>query len=460
MAYNILEARRQGYNDKEIADFLAEHQKVNLDTARKEGYSDSEIISFLNKQDFSFGGAFMAGVRAERLSEIDGIKQILGGELDEDLIAKENLAQQAYEERGVATTLGRIAGGLVNPSTLLPGSMLFKGWRGAAAAGALGGGIGGAVRPLYEEDDSRLASGIVDAGAGAVIGGTLGKLVDTLAKRGDVNKAAVDAPQGNLSSAEKTLEDDLETEAIVKSVIGDEDPLKSVNSNFIQQVDNELSLDNLPVLPPYLSGSSPRFLGTKLNWESDIDLAFYTVGKGDTKSKSHKEFVDYLSSAFNISEADVLTLSKSARTDIIDNIKTQQKEAAKLGAKTETVTVPVSKTLESLVNPVTKGLDDASKFVYNIGAKFQPDAAGRVRINLSDPAVKELETVMKTLDPNYNITDAALASRGYNDILNNLKQVQGRNYTSKTFSQFIKDKPYNVDAWLEMAKRGDYDGCL
>jgi hypothetical protein len=460
MAYNILEARRQGYNDKEIADFLAEHQKVNLDTARKEGYSDSEIISFLNKQDFSFGGAFMAGVRAERLSEIDGIKQILGGELDEDLIAKENLAQQAYEERGVATTLGRIAGGLINPSTLLPGSMLFKGAKGLATAGAVGGGISGAVRPLYEEDDSRLASGIVGAGAGAVIGGTLGKLVDTLAKRSDVNKAAVDAPQGTLSSAEKTLEDDLETEAIVKSVIGDEDPLKSVNSNFIQQVDNELSLDNLPVLPPYLSGSSPRFLGTKLNWESDIDLAFYTVGKGDTKSKSHKEFVDYLSSAFNISEADVLTLSKSARTDIIDNIKTQQKEAAKLGAKTETVTVPVSKTLESLVNPVTKGLDDASKFVYNIGAKFQPDAAGRVRINLSDPAVKELETVMKTLDPNYNITDAALASRGYNDILNNLKQVQGRNYTSKTFSQFIKDKPYNVDAWLEMAKRGDYDGCL
>ena len=460
MAYNILQARRAGATDEQIARSITKDFNVDYDQLIAEGATPQQIINSGTFQDLSFGEAFMAGARAEVLSEVDGVKQILGGELDEDLVAKENLAQQAFEERGVATTLGRIAGGLVNPSTLLPGSMLFKGAKGLATAGAVGGGISGAVRPLYEEDDSRLASGIVGAGAGAVIGGTLGKLVDTLAKRGDVNKAAVDAPQGNLSSAEKTLEDDLETEAIVKSVIGDEDPLKSVNSNFIQQVDNELSLDNLPVLPPYLSGSSPRFLGTKLNWESDIDLAFYTVGKGDTKSKSHKEFVDYLSSAFNISEADVLTLSKSARTDIIDNIKTQQKEAAKLGAKTETVTVPVSKTLESLVNPVTKGLDDASKFVYNIGAKFQPDAAGRVRINLSDPAVKELETVMKTLDPNYNITDAALASRGYNDILNNLKQVQGRNYTSKTFSQFIKDKPYNVDAWLEMAKRGDYDGCL
>lgn len=460
MAFNVLAAKREGYTDAEIAEYLAQKSGFNLVGAKEEGYEDKEIVSYLNRQDFSFGGAFMAGARAEVLSEIDGAKQILGGELDEELVAKENLAQQAYEERGVATTLGRIAGGLVNPSTLLPGSMLFKGAKGLATAGALGGGIGGAVRPLYEEDDSRLVSGIVGVGAGAVLGGTLGKLVDTLAKRSDVNKAAVDASKGNLSSAEKTLEDDLETEAIVKSVIGDEDPIKSVNNEFIQQVDNELSLDNLPVLPPYLSGASPRFLGTKLNWESDIDLAFYTVGKGDTKSKSHKEFVDYLSSAFNISEADVLTLSKSARTDIIDNIKTQQKEAAKLGAKTETVTVLVSKTLESLVNPVTKGLDDASKFVYNIGAKFQPDAAGRVRINLSDPAVKELETVMKTLDPNYNITDAALASRGYNDILNNLKQVQGRNYTSKTFSQFLKDKPYNVDTWLEMAKRGDYDGCL
>jgi hypothetical protein len=460
MAFNVLAAKREGYTDAEIAEYLAQKSGFNLAGAKEEGYTDNEIVSYLNRQDFSFGEAFMAGARAEVLSEVDGIKQILGGELDEDLVAKENLAQQAYEERGVATTLGRIAGGLVNPSTLLPGSMLFKGAKGLATAGAVGGGIGGAIRPIYEEDDSRLVSGVVGAGAGAVLGGTLGKLVDTLAKRSDVNKAAVDAPQGNLSSAEKTLEDDLETEAIVKSVLGDEDPIKSVNSDFIQKVDNELSYDNLPVLPDYLAGASPRFLGTKLNWESDIDLAFYTIGKGDSKSKRHDEFVDYLSSALGLPKEDVLAISKSARTDILNSIKNQQKEAARLGVKPQALTVPVSKTLDNLVNPVTKGLDDLSKVVYNIGGKFQPDAAGRVRINPTDPAVKELETVMKTLDPNYNIQDAVLASKGYNDILNKLKESQGRNYTSKTFSQFIKDKPYNVDAYLEMAKRGDYDGCL
>lgn len=460
MAYNILQARRAGATDEQIARVIAEDSGIEYDQLISRGATPEQIINAGTFQDLSFGEAFMAGVRAERLSEIDGIKQILGGELDEDLVAKENLAQQAYEERGVATTLGRIAGGLINPSTLLPGSMLFKGAKGLATAGAVGGGIGGAVRPIYEEDDSRLVSGVVGAGAGAVLGGTLGKVVDTLAKRGDVNKAAVDAPQGNLSSAEKTLEDDLETEAIVKSVLGDEDPIKSVNSEFIQRVDNELSYDNIPLLPDDLAKSNPNYNGIQLNWEAEIDKGWYIVGNPKKQAKSRERLVEHLATSFNLSNQEVELIARQAHKEIIQNIQKSLSESSAKGVRASAVDVPISKTLDNLINPVTKGLDDLSKVVYNIGAKFQPDASGKFRIRPTDPAVKELETVMKTLDPNYNIQDAVLASKGYNDILNKLKEAQGRNYTSKTFSQFIKDKPYNVDAYLEMAKRGDYDGCL
>jgi hypothetical protein len=464
MAYNVLAARRAGATDEQIARILAEETGADYQSLIDEGATVQQIINAATFEDLSFGEAFMAGARAEVLSEIDGVKQILGGELDEDLVAKENLAQQAYEERGFATTLGRLAGGLVNPSTLLPGSMLFKGAKGLATAGAVGGGVGGALRPLYEEDESRLASAALGTVGGAVIGGTLGKVIDTLTKRSDVNKVAVDAAEGKLSSAEKTLEDDLETEQIINRVIGDEDPIKSVNSELIQKIDNELTYDNLPVLPDYLASSKPRFGSTKLNWEAETDMAFYVIGKGDTKSASHEKFMKYVTESvaprLGIAEQDIPAFSKLVRKDIIESIQKQQREAAAVGVKPSTVTVPVSKTLDSIVNPVTKGLDDTSKMVYNIGARFIPDASGKVRANLSDPSFKELETLMKTMDPNYGTQDAVLAARGYTDILSKLKETQGRNYVSKTFEQFMKDKPYNLDTWLEMAKRGDYDGCL
>lgn len=47
MAFDIAGARREGYSDKEIADFLATQHKFNVDGARSEGYSDTEIADYL-----------------------------------------------------------------------------------------------------------------------------------------------------------------------------------------------------------------------------------------------------------------------------------------------------------------------------------------------------------------------------------------------------------------------------
>ena len=47
MAFDIEGARKEGYSDSEIADYLAQQKKFDLAGARKEGYSDAEIISHL-----------------------------------------------------------------------------------------------------------------------------------------------------------------------------------------------------------------------------------------------------------------------------------------------------------------------------------------------------------------------------------------------------------------------------
>lgn len=49
MAFDVIGARKEGYSDTEIAEFLAKDQKFDLTGARKEGYSDTEIIDHLTK---------------------------------------------------------------------------------------------------------------------------------------------------------------------------------------------------------------------------------------------------------------------------------------------------------------------------------------------------------------------------------------------------------------------------
>lgn len=49
MAFDIEGARKEGYGDKEIADFLASKSGFDISGARKEGYGDTEIVTFLSK---------------------------------------------------------------------------------------------------------------------------------------------------------------------------------------------------------------------------------------------------------------------------------------------------------------------------------------------------------------------------------------------------------------------------
>ena len=47
MAFDIEGARKEGYSDAEIVDYLASQRKFDVAGARKEGYTDAEIIAHL-----------------------------------------------------------------------------------------------------------------------------------------------------------------------------------------------------------------------------------------------------------------------------------------------------------------------------------------------------------------------------------------------------------------------------
>ena len=50
MGFNVQDARKAGYSESEIADYLSKNQKFNITEARKSGYDDNEIIDHLTKK--------------------------------------------------------------------------------------------------------------------------------------------------------------------------------------------------------------------------------------------------------------------------------------------------------------------------------------------------------------------------------------------------------------------------
>lgn len=177
MAYNVLAAKRAGATDEQIARIIAEDSGQNYDELISSGASNDQIIKIGSEEEISGFEAFSRGFSAEAGSEIAGAAQLLGAEPTDEMVAKEQEARAASETNPIATGLGRFVGGIFNPSTLIPGSVLLKGAKGLALGGAAAGGASGFLRPIYDEEDlGRGASTALGVVAGAGLGGILGKL--------------------------------------------------------------------------------------------------------------------------------------------------------------------------------------------------------------------------------------------------------------------------------------------
>lgn len=501
--FNVVGAQREGYSNADIAEYLAKEAGFDLAGARAEGYTDEDIIGHLNSQNMSRLDSFLAGAKAEVLSELDGAKQILGGELSNERIAQENLARQAEHENYWSTLAGRFLGGLVNPTTLLPGSVFFKGAKGLAAAGAVGGGISGAVRPEYTEEDSRLQSAALGLGLGGVLGGAVGAVAQRFGRTADA-AATVPSASAKVDPTQTTVDltagpsvplpkapevempkvgevkvgpDNMEYEFLGKQWVNRQtgriatrevsamlNPVQPVAQAFdtqgqdlMQGAVNQFDVNNLPKLPAFLRGAKPGFFTSRLEFETDIDKALYTVGNPKTKSKSHDEYVKFLKSSLNLSEPQVLDLGAKVRKEVIDRAKAAQRTAATKGGSVETIPFRMSRALDEVVNPIEKHLDDQSKIVYNFGKTLGDDIVPADKI--AQAQVDGVADIYKTLDPNATDLEMLATIKDYTKLLQASKQQQGRAFRARSLEDMLSNKHKNTDNLIDAALAGELDGC-
>jgi hypothetical protein len=234
--FDVLAAKKDGWTDKDIAEALSENAGFDLNAARQDGWGYKDVISSLNATNASPFQTFLNSAKQEVGSEIKGLGQLTGlGELD---TASESLRRQMADENPISGVLGTIAGGLVNPSTLVPGALFLKGAKGVAAAGALAGGASGALQPIYEEEDSRLVS----AAFGTALGGTLGAVLGAVSGKFG-RKAAQDLVEKAKAKGAKT-DDDVAKIIQEDTGIKLDDP-KTVNSLFPE---NTAKVESTPVV--------------------------------------------------------------------------------------------------------------------------------------------------------------------------------------------------------------------
>ena len=477
---NVLAAKRAGATDEQIARIIAQDKGQEYDDLIAAGATPQQIIKIGNEQGLSFGEAFMAGARAEALSEIDGIKQIFGGELSDKQVAQENLARQAAEERGFATGLGTLVGGLVNPSTLLPGSFLLKGAKGVAAAGAVGGGIAGAVRPIYTEEDLGRLGG---AAVGATIGGTLGfgigkliekfgpKVADDIINTGTVSPDGTEITtphfklkldeDGNWVKEDAPITEDLlkarqlAEERRAATIDGLEPRVESPEVTAAKTVEEEIT----PVLPQFLAGAKPRFAKSTIDFESDVDKALYIVGNPATKSARHDDYMAFLQQALQTDEAAIAKLAREVRSEVVQAGKLAQGEAGLSGiGQIDNFKFNFSRAVDNLLNPPDKYLDDFSKKVYNLGAGYRTGPKGYPV--LSPKQAEEAVSVMQRADPTFikSMPDASRNVVAYRRYLDDMKALNGRNFKAKSFEDFIT-KGIDADDQIKMVEAGFFDGC-
>lgn len=150
MSFDIEGAKKAGYSDAEIADYLASQSNFDAAGARTSGYSDAEIINHLSaipaskvqstKYDPTEGMSsydkFMAGV-GKALTDLGRGTGQLVGLVDQKSIAEAKARDVALMNTGSGTA-GNIAGNIAPflATSFIPGANTYTG---AATIGTIGG---------------------------------------------------------------------------------------------------------------------------------------------------------------------------------------------------------------------------------------------------------------------------------------------------------------------------------
>jgi len=184
MAFDVNAARKAGYSDQDIAEYLGQQKKFDAAGAISAGYAPSELINYLNPKESTIGSELVRGGKQVLSSARTGLESLF----DKNKAATEGVArseaigqeagigpsldavQKAYQDKGVLSAAGEavsqipraLAGQGANLATMYAGS------KAGAAAGAPFGVRG------------RIVGGAAGA-AGALLPQFMGQTVETQA---------------------------------------------------------------------------------------------------------------------------------------------------------------------------------------------------------------------------------------------------------------------------------------
>jgi hypothetical protein len=220
MAFDVEAAKKEGYTDKDIADYLAKQKGFNVEGARKEGYSDADIVSHLTgttptpqepvnetraeterllaqpvpeqpqaspsvmEQMFGLGSPTARVVKGAVVDPLLAINQ-MASRLFPKIIQEKadqliNKYEQATNEARGSTSFDpyQLAGGVLSPAAKL--ALGTKGvGAGRYAKGAAEGFIAGmALTPAQVQEDDYVTQKLIQGGLGAILGGGIPMTID------------------------------------------------------------------------------------------------------------------------------------------------------------------------------------------------------------------------------------------------------------------------------------------
>jgi hypothetical protein len=519
--YNIRKSLEAGYSYSEIAEGLAKVRNVDLAKSRAAGYDDRTIAATLalgrpitasesffknleqglisdyaglaqlakpvseglkkigidtsateqtgiEPEGYSDPTSWMAGTPVSPEAEARTQKNALRNELEARILA---------DEKTGAAIAGRITGALTSPINLLPVGRVAttaEKVRGFGVAGALGG----ALDPVYEElGDTAITTRAENIALGAALGGVLGGVIGggkavigrIFSKKGNELADVTDeVAQGTADLTKphfkykgvdeegKPLFEQVGTKATTPA------PTRTADDDLIEETQNVFDVTQLPKLPQYLSGSSPSFGKSSLSFETDLDKALYIVGRSDSKSTRHEDFVQYLQQSLGVPRDEVLRIAREARDEMVGSMKVSQRELGIRNLPQDSLKVSLSKTLDNILNPVDKNLDNFSKSVYNYGKTLPVNEAGKFVISpsiLKSENFQKLSSSVRQYVPNASDADTLKMIKGYQNMMDKLKEIDGRNFKARSFEDLLKNKDMNEELRIKLYAAGENDGC-
>lgn len=220
MAFDVEAAKKEGYTDKDIADYLAKKKGFNVEGARKEGYSDADIVSHLTgttptpqepvnetraeterllaqpvpyeapasqsvmEQMFGLGSPTARVVKGAVVDPLLAINQ-LASRFFPEVVRKGadqliNKYEQATNEARGSTSFDpyQLAGGILSPAAKL--SLGAKGVGAGRYAKSAGEGLvaGLLLTPAQVQEDDFVTQKLIQGGLGAVLGAGVPMTID------------------------------------------------------------------------------------------------------------------------------------------------------------------------------------------------------------------------------------------------------------------------------------------